>query len=389
MDTPEKSELDSESVIINDTDENTVPSLSEDASYESITALEECYEETPLDEKDLEDLGFSEATVSAPNSNESFVQETRQRTTGFYTRQERTDARQEHKSSLGVYVTALKNKTILQAVVAGVDEDRNTAYWICWHNDIVIKIPFKNSFMRVPADLLDSNDHLSINRQRQLLSSAIGATIVFTVSSISTDDDAVEVIASRTQALANIRRRYWGPNATSPLSQGDTVRLQVLTTGRSTAYVTGYGMDFRVENHRLSHQYMESVSDVFSPGDYVKMRIQYIGDTTDAVAKPPAVSVSARDVEMEDFRKITKHLKRNSRWGATVCSIQTRNTEDGIPKITVALWLHGIGVPAFSSYLVLRMREQLHTGDKIMFEVTGINDHGYPHGRIVRYCKHR
>lgn len=302
--------------------------------------------------------------------------------------EERT-ARQQSATTMGTLVTALKTRRILNGRVDGVVEHDRTTYWLCYLEDITVEIPFEQTWTNLPKDLVGKTDDESLRYQRQFLSRSMGAEIPFILTGVKTaPDGSIVYSASRVAAMNILRRVYFGRNASRPVKIGSDVRAQIMSMGPYTAYVSCCGVDVPIPNYELSHKYIVDVTTSYQVNQWLMLRV--VDLKVDEQGNPVEFILSARPIELEKFRKNLKRvvINRNQppRYQGVVTSIR-RDRRRG--HVVVNLFLEGIELPAFSRSLRLSLQDELHTGEKVFFEASGIVEPGYVHGTIIRFNRSR
>lgn len=303
------------------------------------------------------------------------------------------ESRQDEASAVARIISAMRNSYILYAEIAGVETEGGTVYWVCYEESVKIRIPFLHTFMELPAQLAEGT-RPGVNlteRRRQFLTKGIGVNIPMIVTDVAWDGNGELVAtASRTTALAKIRRRHFGTNAYEPVSAGMDVMATVISMGNYAAYVSACGVDVRVPNHDLSYRYIEDVSSMFRVGEQIRMRIKTLETPEGQI---PRMTLSALPAEAAEIRRNLNRITPGSRWSATVISVRTdprRNTAQnrGNGDVVVSLWLKNVDVPAYSRTLLGGLRETLHTGDTVIFEAVGITG-DRAHGKIIQFVKRK
>lgn len=299
------------------------------------------------------------------------------------------DVEQEDRTTVGIFLTALKEKRILEGNIAGVEVNRRMAYWVLYEGPVTVRIPFDNSFMQIPADLANKRPSEDIlRRQRQMLERAMGATINFTVSRFEPDGDGTYLaIGSRTDAMDKIRKVYFGHNAAQKLSVGDDVVAQIITHGKHAAYLNFCGIDVKVKKSDLSHRYIEDVSASFHVGERIRVRLMNIQMPEESVGIP-AISVSAKPIEKARFDRNLRRIHKNGYYIGTVTSTNLKGSGNG-DNVTISLFLNDVEVPAFSRTPILALGDALHNGDQVSFMALGVNEDGFAHGKILEVIKPR
>lgn len=303
---------------------------------------------------------------------------------------ENRDADESAAAAVMRYATAAKNKNIVDGVISGVDTRNKEVFWCIYDGEVTVRIPYAESFVVQESDLLGSKRNSILERQRQMMSQAIGAKVPFIVESFVPDPEGGYICyASRTAALERLRNtRYFGDNAPRKVKVGNRVNAQIITLGLYAAWVNACGMDIRVPVNQLSHKFIEDVSRDFYVGQELTMQVTRLSE---APGQMPEVSLSARPVEVEKYRPNLKRIRRGGvppRFGGVITSIRTdKRGNNGIPNVVINLFLEGVEVPAFARTAQLHLRDDLRTGDKVMFEAFGKTSSGYVYGSIIKMIR--
>lgn len=321
----------------------------------------------------------TQPAANAPTSNiERFVNATE--------RVENWSAENDDRTTLSIFISAMKEKRILDGKVAGVESDNQSAYWVLFVGPVTVRIRFDNSYMTVPADLVGKRDQDTIYRQRQMLLRASGAQINFTVISLETDPNGGYIVyGSRTTAMSRIRRQYFGPTATEPITVGTDVIAQIISHGDHVAYLSFCGLDVRVNKRNLSYQYIQTIKSNFCVGEKIRVRILSIKDGDNEI---PTVEVSAKPIEKERYDRNLSRVRRNGSYIGTVVNCSEREGPDGA-SVTISLFLDDLQVPAFSRVSILSLGNTIQQGDKVNFLALGVNEDGFAHGKILEVIKPR
>lgn len=303
--------------------------------------------------------------------------------------EEARSARQQAATQMGAMVTALKTQRIVNGKIAGVVTHDRATYWNCFFGDITVEIPFSESWTSLPKELVGKRDDGTLLRQKQFLSRSIGAEIPFILTSMGTSPKGdIVYSASRVAAMKIIRKAHFGRRPSRPAKIGSEFYGRIMSMGPYTAYVSFCGVDVPVPNYELSHEYIADVSTQYDVNQELKLQI--VDMTLDNEGNPEELILSAKPIELERYKKNLKRIviNRNAppRYHGTVTSIR-RDRRRG--HVVVNLFLDDVEVPAFSRSLRLSLQDELHTGDKVYFEASGIVEPGYVHGTIVRYNRAR
>lgn len=391
------------------TNEKTPATTEEDIITASVSTAEELEDlDAPTEEMDIleiPDIPASDVPRRVRNSNPMMSASIRASFTSENTsggpasvvareamtaeRLESWNLENEDITTVGIFLTALKEKRILSGTVAGVEANNKTAYWVLYEGPVTVRIPFDNSFMTIPAELAVQRPNEEIlRRQRQMLDRAKGAKVHFTISRfVQEDEGSYLATGSRTDALSKIRKHYFGNRADNPLTVGMDIMAQILTNGEHAAYLTFCGVDVKVKKSELSHKFIQDVTSTFHVGSQMRVRIQNITPAAETNGIP-SVAVSAKPVERERFKRNLKRIHKNGSYIGTVISTAKKEGPDG-SSITISLFLDDVGVPAYSRTTILGLGDAIKHGDKVSFLAMGVNEEGFAHGKIIEVIKPR
>lgn len=301
---------------------------------------------------------------------------------------ENREARQSAASDILKFATAARTKNVLEGTIAGVITDGTEVCWTIYHSNITVRIPYAESYMTLEDSLLANKRPVVLERQRQMMTKSIGATVPYVIESFVKDpgdENSYIAYASRREALSRHRKvRYFGSSATRRVEVGSNVTAQIISIGPNAAWVCTCGMDVRVPNFLLSHRYIDDVSRYFTVGQELTMRVMRL-EKNPADEFTPKMSLSARPVEIAKFRpNLRRIVGDHARFGGSVTSLRVIDDSRG-PRVIVNLFLDGIEVPAFTSTGHLHIRDDLKSGDRVLFEAHGKTESGYAYGNIIRY----
>jgi hypothetical protein len=298
-------------------------------------------------------------------------------------RKEEREARQEDNTTIGAFSTAMRTRAIMEGEVSGVEIGDGNAFWLLYQNNVTVRIPFEETFMKLPQSLLEQKTSRTLLRRKQFLGKSLGATIPFIVTDLVIEPDgSVLAIGSRTAAMARIRNRHFGNNAPQKLVVGQDIIAQVISGDAHTAYVYACGCYIRVPNYMLTHRYIEDMTASYMIGSTIKLRVMAIDIGADGL---PELQLSGRPVELEACKPNLRRIRgEKPRYQAIVTSIK-RDTRSSQVSVVANLWLKGVDVPAFARDFRLNVYDEVHTGDIVSFECHGVTQNGYVHGKIVRY----
>lgn len=302
-------------------------------------------------------------------------------------RAERFEMADEDNTTIGIFLTAQKEHRNLEGRISGVEQNKDTAYWVLYEGPVTVQIPFAEAFMNTPSELVVQNPTTEVlRRQRQLLECAIGAKIEFSVTSFTKEDDLYIAVASRTSALMRMRNYYFDHQSPYALTVGKDVVAQILTNGEHAAYLTFCGMDVKVTKSNLSYRFIQDVSAQFYVGQTLRVRIE---DIKYSAEDPfPKVVVSAKPIEKARFQKNIKRIQKNGIYIGTAISTRLKDNANG-SSVTISLFLDNVDVPAFARTTILELGNSIRVGDKVTFLAMGVNSEGFAHGKIIDVIKPR
>lgn len=365
-------------------------SLEEEFTYTEAESFEA--DERPKTEEKKKNAYTHKNNEKRPNREETrsegaqvFVSDALGREDAFAFSQERRAMEQARYSALGELEAALKHHTLFKTSISGTQIYQGEAYWCCYEGPATIMIPVDQSFMTLPSNLLRKAEYDTrvLKAQIRFLDRAVGAQIkvVITKRETSVRGDTI-YFASRTTALAVERRHYFGNEAKKPLTLGQEITAQVITTGPSSAHLTFCGIDAKVYVSALTHRYIPNVSEEYQPGDKIRVKVVYIKEEPGRI---PSVGVTGRPCELAQKKWNLHRVTDKLRTIGTVTSIKV----DPSGKTTISLYLDEMDLPAFSTVIDIKTRTPLETGNKVQFECRGTTTAGYVHGHVVRFIRKR
>lgn len=149
-----------------------------------------------------------------------------------------------------------------------------------------------------------------------------------------------------------------------------------MALGTHSARIAACGLDMKVRNVDLTHRYISDCKEAFLPGQTVRMRIIKVEQEEGGL---PKLTLSARPIEMEGYVKASQKLKPGSRHAGVVVAMGRTKTE----KIVARLFLDGVNIPATCTDITPHIYKNISSGTKVIFEVGGVKDNGYVHGKIL------
>ena len=202
-------------------------------------------------------------------------------------------------------IRSKEEKRILTGKISGIENEyyklknENIPCAILWYEDIKILIP---------------STHLGINKlNKSIIRSMIGAEIDFII--IEFDSISNIAIASRTDAM-KIRANLELPK----LKINDTVKVRILAVGVKHILVELYGKEVIIKADNLQHTYILNCKDLYSPGEYLKVRIKNIDIEKDLYV------LSAKDFTENPYKNIRKYITEGGEYTGKVIAFPKNNS---------------------------------------------------------------
>lgn len=305
-------------------------------------------------------------------------------------RQEKHQARQEEAMDLGAFQVAMKEQRLIDCEInAAIVKDGDVCA-VSFQNAGTVYIPFDQLFMEVSEEILNAKetDRGNFAKKRNMATECIGTVVHVIVTSIQVDPTSndIALIASRTAALAKVRKLYFGTYARYSVKQGSDVMGMVLTVGHHGLYVCACGMDIHVSKEEMGLQYIEDLKQFFKSGDTMMFRITKL--VTRAGNERPVMEISRRVIELEECEAKIARIGRTmvgARTTATVISIRKEESQGNGQSVVISMYLDSLGVPATARTINVNIRDRLHSGDKVFFEIYGRAETGtFIHGKILK-----
>lgn len=237
-----------------------------------------------------------------------------------------------------------EEKRILTSRITGIEDEyykiknENIPCAILWYEDIKILIPIT---------------HLGISKiNKSMIRGMLGAEIDFIVMGI--DTTANVAIASRIDAM-ELRASLELPK----LNVNDTAKVRIIATGVKRIVVELYGKEVQIKAENLQHTYIVNCKDLYSPGEYLKVRIKNID------LENNAFELDAKCFLENPYKNIRKYIVENGEYTGKVIAFPPKNSGVIVQldntNVTVL-----IRVPAkFNSYP--------HYLDRVLIKVSEIN----------------
>ena len=158
-------------------------------------------------------------------------------------------------------IRSKEEKRILTGKISGIEDEyyklknENISCAIVWYKDIKVLIP---------------STHLGIDKiNKSIIRGMLGAEIDFIVMEIDTISNIA--IASRKDAM-QLRAELELPK----LKKNDVVRVRILSVGIKHIIVDLYGKETIIKAEDLQHTYILNCKDIYSAGEYLKVRVRNI-----------------------------------------------------------------------------------------------------------------
>lgn len=198
-----------------------------------------------------------------------------------------------------------EEKHILTGKISGIEDEyykfkkENISCAIIWYEDIKILIP---------------STHLGIEKaNKSIIRGMLGAEIDFIVMEIDTTSNIA--IASREDAM-QLRSELELPK----LKANDTAKVRILAVGVKHILVELYGKEVIIKANNLQHTYIVNCKDLYSPGEYIKVRIKQI-DIENNVFE-----LSSKDFFENPYKSIRKYLTEGGEYTGKVIAFPKQNS---------------------------------------------------------------
>lgn len=198
-----------------------------------------------------------------------------------------------------------EEKRILTGKISGIEDEyykiRNE-YIPCaiiWNEDIKILIP---------------STHLSTSKiNKSMIRGMIGAEIDFIVVEIDTTSNIA--IASRIDAM-QLRSNL----ELTKLKLNDVVKVRILAVGIKHILVELYGKEVTIKADNLQHSYILNCKDLYSPGEYLKVRIINIDIQKDIF------ELDAKCFIENPYKNIRKYILEHGEYTGRVIAFPKKNS---------------------------------------------------------------
>lgn len=238
-----------------------------------------------------------------------------------------------------------EEKRILTGKISGIEDEyykiknENISCAIIWYEDIKILIP---------------STHLGISKlNKSIIRGMLGAEIDFIVIEIDTTSNIA--IASRIDAM-QLRANLELPK----LKINDIVRVRILSVGIKHILVELYGKEVIIKANNLQHTYILNCKDLYSPGEYLKVKIINID------IEKNIFELDAKCFIENPYKNVRKYIIESGEYTGKVVAFPKKNS-----GIIVQLDNSNISclirVPA-------RFNHYPHFLDKVLIKVTEIRE---------------
>ena len=245
--------------------------------------------------------------------------------------------------SIKEIIRSKEEKRILTGRISGIEDEyyklkgENISCAIVWYEDIKILIP---------------STHLGIsNINKSMIRGMLGAEIDFIVIEIDTISNIA--IASRKEAM-ELRAKIELPK----LKVNDVVKVRILAVGVKHILVELFGKEVIIKADNLQHTYILNCKDLYSSGEYLKVRIKEIDIQNNVFV------LSAKDFISNPYKNIRKYIIEGGEYTGKVIAFPKGNSgiivQLDITNITCL-----VRVPA-------RFNNYPHFFDNVLIKITEI-----------------
>ena len=202
-------------------------------------------------------------------------------------------------------IRSKEEKKILTGKISGIEDEyyklknETIPCAIVWYDDVKILIP---------------STHLGINKiNKSIIRGMIGAEIDFIIIELDTISNIA--IASRKDAM-QMRADLELPK----LKINDTVKVRILAVGIKHILVELYGKEIIIKADNLQHTYILNCKDLYSPGEYLKVRIKNID------IEKNLFELSAKDFIENPYKNIRKYITEGGEYIGKVIAFPKNNS---------------------------------------------------------------
>lgn len=210
-----------------------------------------------------------------------------------------------NKLAIKELMRSKEEKRILTGKISGIEDEyykiknEKISCAIVWYEDIKILIP---------------STHLGISKiNKSMIRGMLGAEIDFIIIEIDTTSNIA--ISSRKDAM-EIRSELELPK----LEINDIVRVRIIAVGVKNIIVELYGKEVIIKADNLQHTYILNCKELYSPGEYLKVRIKNIDIEKDLF------ELSAKDFIENPYKNIRKYLIEGGEYTGKVIAFPKVNS---------------------------------------------------------------
>lgn len=238
-----------------------------------------------------------------------------------------------------------EEKRILTGRISGIEEEyfraknKNILCAIIWYENIKVLIP---------------SEHLGIPKaNKPIIRSMLGAEVDFIVVEI--DNISNIAIASRKYAM-DLRSKL----ELVKLKTNDIVKVRIIAVGIKNILAELYGKEVSIKVDNLQHTYVLNCKDIYSPGEYLKVRIKEIDIDNNIFV------LNAKEFIENPYNNIRKYITEGGEYTGKVIAFPKKNSgiivQLDVTKVTCL-----IRVPA-------RFNKYPHFLDGVLVKVNEINE---------------
>lgn len=202
-------------------------------------------------------------------------------------------------------IRSKEERRILTGKISGIEDEYykiKNEYISCaivWYEGFKVLIP---------------STHLGISKiNKPMIRGMFGAIIDFII--IEIDTVANVAIASRKDAM-ELRASLELKN----LKVNDTIKVRIMAVGVKHIIVELYGKEVIIKADNLQHTYILNCKDIYSPGEYLKVRIK------DIDIQNNKYELSAKDFIENPYKDIRKYITEGGEYAGQVVAFPKKNS---------------------------------------------------------------
>ena len=260
------------------------------------------------------------------------------------------DSGAEKERTATMLSRAVRNQTILQGIISGVEESGGYSYVVLYADENKVIIPFDQ--LGISARIL--SEESGRDRERNLADSAfrmIGARIDYIPLSVEQNI----VVASRAMAMKQLREGYYLAQADREpvIRAGSVVEARIVEKRYNRLKVELFGMEAWIRLRDVSHIWYADLTEMDFPDDRILVRVIecHMEDTE------PWLSASAKEAGEDQRMPRLRQLSIGSMYSGTVTGIHKENfyvrTDNGANVI--CYMEGGSGIPAIGDRVIFRL----------------------------------